>query len=176
MNIRAASYDDIPRIMAICEEARAIMRADGNVSQWTGGYPSENVIRADIDRAVGYIIEGEDNKAEAYFAFIPGVEPTYLTIEGSWTDDTEPYCTIHRLASTRDSHGMAKACFNWCRQQCSNLRIDTHEDNRIMRHCIEKFGFTYCGVIHLLNGDPRLAYQKVLTREPEAGACNLETP
>ena len=30
-----------------------------------------------------------------------------------------------------------------------------------MRHCIARAGFEYCGIIHLLNGDPRLAFQKI---------------
>lgn len=165
MRIRRARYDDIPRIMEICSEAKEIMRADGNMTQWTGGYPSDDIIRRDIDASVGFIIAiGE--RLEGYFAFIPGIEPTYLEIEGGgWMDDSSPYCTIHRLASSKASHGIARACFEWCWGQCRNLRIDTHEDNRIMRHCIESFGFSYCGVIHLLNGDPRLAYQKLRGRE-----------
>ena len=164
MNIRRATYDDIPRIMEICGQARSIMRSDGNMTQWTGGYPSEAVIKADIDGCVGYVMEEEkeDNRLDGYFAFIPGIEKTYLSIEGGqWVDDSKPYCTIHRLASTTASHGVAGVCFEWCWSQCRNLRIDTHSDNRIMRHCIEKFGFTYCGIIHLQNGDPRLAYQKL---------------
>ena len=161
MTVRKATYDDLPRIMEICEEARDIMRRDGNMSQWTGGYPSEEVILKDIAGSVGYIIEA-DGTTEGYFAFIPGIERTYLEIEGGkWLDDSLPYCTIHRLASTARSRGIAQACFEWCREHCSNLRIDTHEDNRIMRHCVEKFGFKYCGIIHLLNGDPRLAFQKI---------------
>ena len=165
IQIRAAKSDDIPRIMEICAQARGIMRADGNMTQWTGGYPSEDVIRADIDSSVGNVIEVE-GCPEGYFACIPGVEPTYLQIEGGgWLDESEPYCAIHRLASTRASHGIARACFEWCWGQCHNLRIDTHEDNRIMRHCIEAFGFSYCGVIRLCNGDPRLAFQKLNTRE-----------
>lgn len=131
--IRKAEYEDVPRIMEICADSRRIMRSDGNMTQWTGGYPSEDVISSDISRSVGYIIE----------------------------DDGIPYCTIHRLASTISSHGIAETCFRWCWERSGNLRVDTHEDNRIMRHCIEKFGFVYCGVIYLQNGDPRLAYQKV---------------
>ncbi len=161
MEIRRATYDDIPCIMEICGQARSIMRADGNMTQWTGGYPSESAIKADIDRRVGYVIEA-DGSPVGYFAFIPGIEETYLSIEGGqWVDGDKPYCTIHRLASTKTSHGVAGACFEWCWRECRNIRIDTHSDNRIMRHCIEKFGFTYCGVIHLQNGDPRLAYQKL---------------
>lgn len=160
MKVRKATYPDIPRIMEICGEARSIMRADGNMNQWTGGYPSEDVIRNDIDKAVGYVIG--DNFIEGYFAFIPGIERTYLDIEGGqWLDDVSPYCTIHRLAGTKRGHGIAQTCFDWCWSQCRNLRIDTHGDNRIMRHCIGKYGFIYCGIIHLLNGDGRLAFQKI---------------
>ena len=31
----------------------------------------------------------------------------------------------------------------------------------IMQHVIQKHGFTYCGIIYLLSGDERLAYQKI---------------
>lgn len=197
MNIRKATYNDIPRIMKICDEARSIMRSNGNMTQWTGGYPSEETIMADIDTGVGYVVwNGEEDsvghvgeeavgeeavgdvveeavgdavgvhshvaKAVGYFALIPGIEKTYIEIEGGrWIDDSAPYCTIHRLGSTKTSRGVARACFEWSWGQCRNLRIDTHEDNGIMRHCIEGFGFAYCGVIHLEDGSPRLAYQKV---------------
>ncbi len=178
------------------------MRSNGNMTQWTGGYPSEETIRADIDAGVGYVVEeadeegvayaveeadeegledagtsGDDQEAAdgnavetscpgktavGYFALIPGIEKTYLKIEGGrWIDNDASYCTIHRLGSTKASRGVARACFEWSWDQCHNLRIDTHEDNGIMRHCIEKFGFAYCGVIRLEDGSPRLAYQKV---------------
>lgn len=43
----------------------------------------------------------------------------------------------------------------------SSIRIDTHRDNRVMQHIIERYGFKYCGIIHCWNGDERLAYQFV---------------
>ncbi|MDO4802211.1 MAG: GNAT family N-acetyltransferase [Prevotellaceae bacterium] len=160
MSIRKAKVDDIPLIMEICKEARGIMRSDGNMMQWTNGYPSEDIIMADIDGSIGYVIENGD-KIEGYFAFILGIEKNYHEIEGGkWRNNSEPYATIHRLASSKSSHGIAQCCFKWCWEQIHNLRIDTHEQNRIMRHCIEKFGFAYCGIIHLQNGEPRMAYQK----------------
>ena len=115
----------------------------------------------DIRRGASFIIE-EDGVTVGTFAFIPGIEPTYLKIyEGSWKEDFSKYATIHRLGSTRDSHGVAEACFDWAWEQIRNLRIDTHRDNRIMQHCIEKAGFEYCGIIYLESGDERLAYQKI---------------
>lgn len=35
------------------------------------------------------------------------------------------------------------------------------EAKSIMRHCIEKAGFRYCGIIYLKSGDERLAFQKI---------------
>ena len=55
----------------------------------------------------------------------------------------------------------AAKIMNFCFSHDANIRIDTHKDNRIMQHNIEKHGFTYCGIIYLANGDERLAYQKL---------------
>lgn len=159
--IRKARPDDVPRMMEIFSEARGIMRSDGNMHQWVGGYPSEELIRKDISEGVSYVVVNGDKTVGA-FAFIIGTEPTYLYIEGgTWVDDTLPYATIHRLGSTRDSHGVAEDCFRWAWEQIRNIRIDTHRDNRIMQHCIGKAGFRYCGIIYLENGDERLAYQRI---------------
>ena len=35
---------------------------------------------------------------------------------------------------------------------------------KIMQHNILKHSFTYCGIIYLLSGDERLAYQKIVNR------------
>ena len=40
-------------------------------------------------------------------------------------------------------------------------RQDTHRDNHILQHILKKHGFQYCGIIYLLNGDERLAFQKL---------------
>ena len=95
----------------------------------------------------------------AYFALLPSPEPTYATIDGAWLTD-EPYGVIHRMASYPDVHGIFAAAVDFAAARYPRLRIDTHRDNRIMRHLIEKHGFTYCGVIRLADGAPRLAYER----------------
>ncbi|MCQ2183333.1 MAG: hypothetical protein MJY89_08040 [Bacteroidales bacterium] len=65
MNIRKAEYGDVLRIMEICGEARGIMRSDGNMNQWTGGYPSSDVIMSDIGNSVGYVME-EDGVSDGH--------------------------------------------------------------------------------------------------------------
>jgi RimJ/RimL family protein N-acetyltransferase len=42
------------------------------------------------------------------------------------------------------------------------MRCDTHKDNKIMQHTLEKNGYKYCGVIYLDNGDARVAYEKLI--------------
>ena len=42
-----------------------------------------------------------------------------------------------------------------------------HEDNIIMRKGLEKHGYQYCGIIHLLNGDERMAFQKNISLQPK---------
>lgn len=160
--VRKAEITDIPRMLELFEQAKGIMRADGNMTQWTGGYPSAELLADDIGRGNSYIIT-RDDAIVGTFAFIIGCDSTYKSIEGgSWTDDSAPYGTIHRLASGPDSHGVAQECFDYCWGIIKNLRVDTHGDNRIMQHCILKAGFKYCGIIHLLDGSPRLAYQKII--------------
>ena len=50
---------------------------------------------------------------------------------------------------------------DFCFARDANIRIDTHRDNTIMQHNLQKHGFTYCGIIFLASGDERLAYQRI---------------
>lgn len=95
---------------------------------------------------------------EGVFAFIPGEDPTYRYIEdGSWHWN-RPYGTIHRLASRGTARGVAKACFDFCREKIPYLRIDTHADNHPMQSAVLRYGFRKCGTIYLTDGSPRIAF------------------
>ena len=162
--IREAKPIDITDVMQVMEAAKKIMRSSGNMYQWGDGYPSESVIFSDMEKHGGYVIE-DAGRIVAYFAFLPSPEPTYSKIyNGEWLDDTLPYHVIHRIASYPEAHGIFSTIMDFCFSHDSNIRIDTHNDNRIMQHNIEKHGFTYCGIIYLVNGDERLAYQKLNKR------------
>ncbi len=159
MFIRPAHKEDLKAILDVLDAAKWIMRASGNTRQWENGYPSEEVILHDIRKGYGYVVEAGSGPI-GYFAFIPSPEPTYSYIEGgSWLDDS-PYHVVHRVASYPHVHGVFRAIMDWCFSQDPNIRIDTHRDNRIMQHCILRYGFTYCGIIYLQSGDERLAYQR----------------
>jgi hypothetical protein len=161
MMIREARPSDMSAIMQVMEAAKKIMRSSGNMHQWGEGYPSEAVILSDMEKNGGFVVE-EDSKVIAYFAFLPSPEPTYDHIYGGrWLDDVQPYHVIHRIASYPNVHGIFKSIMDFCFSRDANIRIDTHKDNTIMQHNIEKHGFTYCGIIYLASGDERLAYQRI---------------
>ncbi len=159
MYVRRSNMEDIPAMMDLYAQARVFMRENGNPNQWDESYPSRELLEKDIAFGNSYIVEDDEKNLAATFAFIKGEDPTYYGIEnGAWLNH-EPYGTIHRLAGNTSYHGIASGCISWCKSQIGNLRADTHEDNKIMQHLLEKNGFVRCGIIHLANGAPRIAYQ-----------------
>lgn len=158
--IRHSTKQDLPVILNLRDQAREIMRSYGNVSQWPEGYPLPEKFEEDIEKGCSYLMADESGSVVGTFAFIPGPDITYKVIyDGQWLND-EPYYVIHRIASTPDSHGILNTLLDYCEAIAPNIRIDTHKDNIIMRKGLEKRGYQYCGIIHLLNGDERLAFQK----------------
>ena len=160
MEIRKSTMADLPEIMQIYEIGRGFMRSTGNMSQWGGGYPSEELVKADIASGDSYVAV-VNGAVEAVFVFRLGEDPTYKIIEdGAWKND-EPYGVLHRIASRGRVKGIGSDCIQWCFTQCGNLRGDTHADNHVMQHVMEKNGFEKCGRIYVSAGSPRIADQKV---------------
>lgn len=160
-SIRPAVATDVPVMLQLAAAARDIMRKSGNLHQWPDSYPSAEAFQRDIDRGGSYLMfDGE--RPVATFACLPSPEPTYAQIyDGQWLDDEQPYIVVHRIASLPEAHGVFTAVLDYCLEKSGNIRIDTHRDNRIMRHLLERHGFTCCGIILLTNGDERLAYQRL---------------
>lgn len=161
MNIRTATPADIPAIMTVLKAGRGIMLASGNLNQWPEGYPTEEMVRRDIVPGYGKVME-EEGRTVAYFACIPSPDPTYAVIyDGAWRDDEKPYYVVHRIASFPEVHGVFKTMMEYLDALTDNIRIDTHKDNKIMQHNLAKYGFEYCGIIHIASGAERLAYQRI---------------
>lgn len=146
--------------MNIFDRARRFMASSGNPHQWINGYPQRELIAEEIRQKHCYACENETGKVIGTFCFVPSPDPNYAHIEnGKWLND-KPYHVIHRLASDGSEKGIFTACLDWCGARASQLRADTHADNLIMRHLLEKNGFVRCGIIHAANGTPRVAYQR----------------
>ena len=160
LNVCPAKDTYLPQILNIYDCARKFMRKTGNHSQWTGKYPDEETLLDDILKQQLYVIK-ESERVHAVFAFIIGEDPTYKVIDyGKWLSDKE-YGTIHRIASDGEIHGVFEIAVAFCENKISHLRIDTHEDNKVMQHLIAKNGFKRCGTIYLADGAPRIAFEKI---------------
>lgn len=161
MEIRNTVLSDLSHVMEIYDKARQYMRDNGNQNQWINGYPSIELVTGDINDKSSYVCL-EDDQIVGVFRFTLGIDPTYIKIyEGEWIKE-EPYGVVHRIASASHKKGVASYCLNWCLEQCSNIKIDTHEDNVIMQNLLLKNGYSYCGIIYLEDGAKRLAFQKYI--------------
>ena len=157
--IRRANKEDIKFIMRIYEAAKKKMRADGNLHQWSDKYPDEETLINDIARNELYIAYDDEGIYGVFMLSYSG-EETYEEIQGAWLND-EPYAVIHRIASFGKGKNLLEEAIDFAFEKTNNIRIDTHEDNNIMRTLLKKLGFFYTGIIHLKNGDERRAYQLI---------------
>ncbi len=165
MTIRLSEYSDQPMMMELFALASEGLRRAG-VDQWQNGYPTPEIVRADISRRESYVmVDGHRVVGTAVISFAG--EPTYDKIDGEWLTESEAYVVIHRLTIHPELRGgrlagrlMAHA-EELCRQRgVRSMRIDTHADNLPMQRAVLGFGFRYCGVITLADGAPRLAYER----------------
>ena len=161
MQIRKSTLADLDTILKMYEDARSFMAVHGNPLQWGNSYPPKALVAQDIEEGNSYVCQ-DSGKIAATFYYREGRDDTYAKIyEGQWLDDS-PYGAVHRITSNGALKGAASFCIAWALRQCGNLRIDTHRDNIVMQHLLDKNGFSYRGIIYVADGSQRLAYQKKL--------------
>lgn len=156
--VRRATKSDFEEIKRIYAFAREFMKENGNPSQWNNTYPPDELIKSDIENEISYVIS-QNGKIGGVFVFFPDKDPIYDYIEdGNWLSSL-PYGTIHRVASDSSIKGVVGIALEFAKKTTENIRIDTHTDNKVMQHVLEKNGFKRCGIIYLENGEKRIGYQ-----------------
>lgn len=158
LEVRKTVIGDLDEIEKIFIHARKQMKESGNPSQWGENRPSMELVKKAISDGNSYVVLN-NGKITATFAYIIGIEPTYLDIEGVWLND-KPYGTIHRIASLNEVKGIFDFVIEYVSGYHADIRIDTHRDNKTMLHLIEKNGFERCGIIIVDDGTERIAFQK----------------
>lgn len=159
LKIRRANLADLTDILKIYDRARRFMAETGNPTQWGNGYPQRELLEEDIANEKLFVVTAGEI-IRGVFLFVIGPDPTYSRIEnGGWHAD-RLYGTIHRIASD-GTGGVFAIALEFCRQQIDYLRIDTHENNRVMQHVVTKWGFRRCGIIFTDDGTPRIAYDRM---------------
>lgn len=181
---RASTAADLNAMAQIAADAKARMKAAG-LDQWQKGtYPDRALFAEDIAAGIGRVVElreGTDAAAlpevVAFCALTDKPELSYESLtSGAWlTSGNSGYMALHRCA-TSENHlrkGIAGFLFASAIEEAQtagakSIRIDTHPDNHAMQRALEKTGFVRCGTLILADGaeagDPRLAYEYVLTQ------------
>lgn len=159
MEIRKSTPGDLDTLLQLYAEARDFMAKNGNPSQWGSTYPSAALVQSDVAQGCSYVCIHNGQIAGTFY-FKTGTDPSYRKIfDGSWLNEL-PYGVIHRITSAAGTKGVASFIFQWCFQQCGNLKIDTHDDNLPMQKALMKNGFIHCGTIYLEDGSKRIAFQR----------------
>lgn len=163
-NFRKARWNELSEIMGVIEDGKRTLKERG-VDQWANDGPTYESIQRDLKKEQLYVLV-ENNEILGVCACVLEEDPNYQVIDGAWLQ-TGPYMNIHRFAVSRKHQKknlgtqMLRECLRICPFKA--VRIDTHHDNQAMLALVQKVGFQYCGVIRLSNGEPRDAFELVIS-------------
>ncbi len=165
MIFRAAEIEEADECYKILDSGREYQKSQG-FEQWLPEYPSPETVPQDIRDGTAFVFADEKGLI-GYCAVVFSGEPAYPCIEGAWLSE-EPYAVVHRIAlgNGRRGEGLSHEAFELIKKYCaskgaSSVRIDTMNENSVMRHVVTREGFSYCGTVYY-NGSPRLAYEYIL--------------
>lgn len=163
---RQASLHDFPAVWEVVNKAREKMLASGR-TQWSATYPSEEIIRKDIENETGYVLCSDDTIAAFGVVAFNG-EPVYENIKGKWQSDY-PYVVIHRLAvqPSLQGHGLSRLFLENVIEMCQaegikSIKVDTANENTEMIGLLSAMGFSFCGTVYYEGHGKRVAFEKVL--------------
>ncbi len=164
--IRQAEVKDINAIWQLLQAGILKRQVEGS-TQWQDGYPNLDVVKNDIAKQYGIVVENQEQQIVAYIAMIVGVEEVYEKIIGEWIS-TQPYFVFHRLIV--DLQNPIKGFATWFMTELETLvlaknihsiKVDTNFDNTGMLRIFEKLNYRYCGKVYF-RGSERLAFEKLI--------------
>lgn len=165
VQLKHTTNNETPIIINIIEQGKQHLKEQG-IDQWQDGYPNEAILKEDIYKKRGYCIV-HNKQIIGYVCISFEKEEDYEQIDGNW-NSKESYVVVHRFVICNEFRGkhFTKDIFSAIEKmgfenQCSSIRIDTHEDNKKMQYVLQKCGFSYCGIV-LVGGAKRFAYDKIL--------------
>ena len=162
MILRKASFDVVSDVMRILTQARQAQRVAG-FRQWDDGFPSPDVVKADISNGIGYILD--DGGVAAGYVAIARHDEEYDRHPELW-DIAMDYAVFHRIAIADDYRGqkLSATLFDMAEDLAIQLgaiviRIDTGLENRPMQHILATRGYKDLGQCTFTWGE-RLACEK----------------
>ncbi len=150
--MRKANIKDIVKIEEILLLAKSSLLKDG-VDQWQKSSPNRHMILEQIEKGEGFVYE-VDNEVAAYAHIHDHEEANYQIHADRFKG--KDYYTVHTfMADTRGKFEKPGKKFMEeiidCAKEMNkdSIRLDTHDDNFRMKGMLDKFGFTYIGVIQI---------------------------
>lgn len=169
MQLRMATPDDVPAVMALVHRVVPVMQAQGNL-QWNAAYPNAAVFEQDISRGHLWIVI-ESDAVIGVAAITTDPEPDYAQ---AGLDIDEAAVVVHRLAvdPAIQRGGVGRALMIHAEQIAGTLginalRVDTNTSNEATQRMFPKLGYRLAGEISL-SGRPGLrflCYEKRLGAE-----------
>ncbi|MBD5807018.1 GNAT family N-acetyltransferase [Limosilactobacillus walteri] len=153
--LRRATLNDLDAIMTIIDQARVLLKENGN-PQWQDGHPFTKTIANDIQQGYSWVlIDGQQVVGTAALQLTP--EQTYADIkDGEWARPNEPYAIIHRVAALPSQSGQSLGKFIFSNlitvgylQGVRNFRYDTHYKNLPVQKIGKDIGFVKRGTIYI---------------------------
>ena len=151
MQIRLATKDDLPSLIALVRRVVPLMRATGNM-QWDNTYPNEAVLQRDIDLNQLWVAVVANNIA-GVAAVTMDQDPDYTQV--GWNIE-EPAIVVHRLAVDPAFRGQGAAAVLMQKAEevavergIAVLRVDTNTQNEATQRLFPKLGYILAGEISL---------------------------
>ena len=150
MELIKATENDLQDLYSLYRRTAENMKQNG-LNQWNWGiYPTEEMIRGDVERGEMYVAR-MDGVLAAAIALTDIMDPEYLTV--SWTGGIRPGF-FHRLAIDPPLQGagiggdmLDDAIQILRRAGCDCIRCDTNRENTRAMRLYEKMGFRKCGTV-----------------------------
>lgn len=169
MELIRATENEMEELLSFYRHVADNMEESG-LQQWHWGrYPSEEILREDLEKGYLYYLREEDGISAAVACMV-GQEPEYDRL--SWTCGLHPGI-FHRLAvhPSMQGAGLGGIVLDDVlqllrRAGCDCVRCDTSVKNTRARRLYEKLGFRRCGTMRW-EGSPgdHIRFDKALKRE-----------
>ena len=136
------------------------MVEQGNPFQWDSRYPTAKTVEEDMLKGTSYVCVDQMTDDVLGTFNLVDYEPQFASLhDGKWHSD-HPYVAVHRLG-TLPLRGAEQFIFDYLLKNYSNIRMDTHPDNKPMIAILEQLGFKYCGQMTFEGRFDRVAYDHV---------------
>ncbi len=150
MELIRATEGDLQELYSLYRRTAEHMKQTG-LNQWNWGiYPTEEMLRTDVERREMYMVR-KDGMPAAAIVLTEKPDPEYAKVP--WTGGIRP-AAFHRLAVEPQLQGtgiggqVLRAAIEMLKKAgCDSVRCDTNQKNERAAHLYEKLGFRKCGTV-----------------------------